>query len=224
MYRIGDFSVISRVSIKMLRHYDDMELLKPREVDRFTGYRYYTLDQLPRLNRIMALKSMGFSLAEIRDLLEGSLPAEVLKRQAAAKRKELLAQLQETEQKLAHLQTWMRRIELESAMPQYEIILKSMTEHLPPLPEPSPEMITLPLPNRAGLPQDVMIANNDPIPPDMLACTVHTGAEDDLIQAYLALDLWIKENSYQPAGPPREITLQQSPLIIEVQLPIKTRG
>ena len=54
MIRIGDFSKLSRVSIKALRLYDEMGLLKPVEVDRFTGYRYYEFDQLPRLYRTLA--------------------------------------------------------------------------------------------------------------------------------------------------------------------------
>ena len=72
MIRIGDFSKLSRVSIKALRLYDEMGLLKPVDVDRFTGYRYYEFDQLPRLYRILALKDLGFSLEEIGRLLEGN--------------------------------------------------------------------------------------------------------------------------------------------------------
>ena len=76
MIRIGDFSKLSRVSVKTLRFYDEMGLLKPVEVDRFTGYRYYEFNQLPRLYRILALKDLGFSLEEIGHLLEGDLSAE----------------------------------------------------------------------------------------------------------------------------------------------------
>ncbi|MEJ2047981.1 MAG: MerR family DNA-binding transcriptional regulator, partial [Dehalococcoidia bacterium] len=47
MLKIGDFSRLSRVTVKALRYYDEIGLLKPVEVDRFTGYRYYSLDQLP---------------------------------------------------------------------------------------------------------------------------------------------------------------------------------
>ena len=46
MLKIGDFSKLSRVSIRMLRHYDDIGLLKPAEIDEFTGYRYYHEQQL----------------------------------------------------------------------------------------------------------------------------------------------------------------------------------
>lgn len=70
MLRIGVFSKLSRVSIRMLRHYDDIGLLKPAEIDQFTGYRYYSPEQLPVIGRITALKDMGFSLADIVKMLE----------------------------------------------------------------------------------------------------------------------------------------------------------
>ena len=55
MFKIGDFSKLSRVSVKTLRYYDELGLLKPAHVDHFTGYRFYSADQLPQLNRILAL-------------------------------------------------------------------------------------------------------------------------------------------------------------------------
>ena len=67
MFKIGEFSKLSRVSVKALRHYDDMGLLRPAQVDRFTSYRYYALEQLPRLHRILGLKELGFSLEQIGD-------------------------------------------------------------------------------------------------------------------------------------------------------------
>ena len=60
MFKIGDFSRLAQVSVRMLRHYDKLGLLEPSYTDRFTGYRYYTIDQLPRLNRIVALNDLGF--------------------------------------------------------------------------------------------------------------------------------------------------------------------
>jgi DNA-binding transcriptional MerR regulator len=69
MIKIGDFSKLARVSIKALRYYDEIGLLKPVSVDQYTGYRYYSTSQLPRLIRIIALKDMGLSLEEIAKLL-----------------------------------------------------------------------------------------------------------------------------------------------------------
>ena len=62
MLKIGDFSKLSYVSAKALRHYDDLGLLQPAHIDPATGYRYYTVDQLPRLHRILALKDLGLAL------------------------------------------------------------------------------------------------------------------------------------------------------------------
>ena len=70
MLKIGEFSKLSRISIRMLRHYDDIGLLKPAEIDDFTGYRYYREEQLFIIGRITSLKDMGFALAEIIKILD----------------------------------------------------------------------------------------------------------------------------------------------------------
>ena len=66
---IGDFSKYCQVTVKTLRHYEKLGLLVPNEVDEWTRYRYYDMAQMQRLNGILRLKGMGFSLEEIRDLL-----------------------------------------------------------------------------------------------------------------------------------------------------------
>jgi DNA-binding transcriptional MerR regulator len=72
MFKIGEFSRLTRVTVKMLRHYDEIGLLEPSLVDAPSGYRYYEAAQLPRLNRIIALKDLGFSLEAIQTLLGGA--------------------------------------------------------------------------------------------------------------------------------------------------------
>ncbi|KFM98811.1 merR regulatory family protein [Bacillus clarus] len=72
MVRIGDFSKLSSISIRMLRHYDKMELLQPEKVDVQTGYRYYSAAQLKKANQIQTLKDMRFSLAAIKEILESN--------------------------------------------------------------------------------------------------------------------------------------------------------
>ena len=64
MLKIGDFSKLSRLSVRMLRHYDERGLLVPLSTDPFTGYRYYAEEQLAAAAHIAALRAMGFSLAE----------------------------------------------------------------------------------------------------------------------------------------------------------------
>ena len=68
--KIGVFSQMMQVTVKTLRHYEQKGLLYPCEVDEWTGYRYYSVDQMQRLNNIRQLQSLGFSLDEIKDLYE----------------------------------------------------------------------------------------------------------------------------------------------------------
>ena len=62
MFRIGEFSKIAQVSGRLLRYYDKLGLFKPIRIDPETGYRYYSAQQLPALNRILALKELGLTL------------------------------------------------------------------------------------------------------------------------------------------------------------------
>lgn len=70
MLKIGDFSRLARVSVRMLRHYDEIGLLKPHTINDLTGYRFYLAEQIPKVNRIQVLKGIGFSLLEICGLME----------------------------------------------------------------------------------------------------------------------------------------------------------
>jgi DNA-binding transcriptional MerR regulator len=104
MFKIGDFSKLSRVSVKTLRYYDEVGLLKPIQIDRFTGYRFYSVDQLPRLNRILALKDLGFSLEQIGRLLDEELPPSELRGMLRLKQGELQQQVDEQQSRLARVE------------------------------------------------------------------------------------------------------------------------
>ncbi len=80
MLKIGDFSALSKISIFMLRHYNEIGLLIPAHIDEATGYRYYSEEQLPIANRIQALKSMGLGLSIIKDILSEYNNEDSLKR------------------------------------------------------------------------------------------------------------------------------------------------
>src|SRR5215469_2663679 len=79
MLKIGEFAQVVHVSIATLRHYEKVGLLKPAVLDPDTGYRYYSLDQLPRVHRLLALKDLGFSLEQIAQILEEALSLEHLR-------------------------------------------------------------------------------------------------------------------------------------------------
>lgn len=126
MIRIGDFSKLSRVSIKALRLYDEMGLLKPVEVDRFTGYRYYEFNQLPRLYRILALKDLGFSLEEIGRLLESEMPVEQMRGMLRLRRAEIRQRVEAEEARLQRVELWLRVIEQEDSMSKYDVVIKTI--------------------------------------------------------------------------------------------------
>ncbi len=79
MIKIGELSKLAQVPIATLRYYDQVGLLKPIQVDDFTGYRYYSVNQLPRLNRILALKGLGFTLEQIAGALDEGLAVEQMR-------------------------------------------------------------------------------------------------------------------------------------------------
>lgn len=66
LYKIGEFSRRTNVSVKTLRYYDEINLFKPQEIDLFSGYRYYSDEQIDDLKVILSLKEVGFSLEEIK--------------------------------------------------------------------------------------------------------------------------------------------------------------
>ena len=126
MFKIGEFSQLGQVSVRMLRHYDKLGLLNPEHTDPFTGYRYYKLDQLPRLNRILALKDLGLSLDEIARLLESNLELEQLEGMLLMKQAQIQQNIQEEQQRLARVASRLRQIKQEDEPSPYEIVLKTI--------------------------------------------------------------------------------------------------
>jgi DNA-binding transcriptional MerR regulator len=126
MLRIGYFSRISQVAIQTLRYYDKIGLLKPAHVDHVTGYRYYALDQLPRLNRILALKDLGLSLEQIARMLQADVSADELRGMLRFRRAELADQMREMHAQLTRVEARLRSIEQEGTMPAYDVVLKTV--------------------------------------------------------------------------------------------------
>ncbi|MHC1782695.1 MAG: MerR family transcriptional regulator [Anaerolineaceae bacterium] len=127
MLKIGDFSKLSQVSLKTLRFYDEMGLLKPSQIDRFTSYRYYTVDQLPRLNRILALKDLGFSLEQIRQILEQDLAPAELRGMLRLKQAEIQQEMDIERARLERIEARLRQIEQENPMSKYDVVIKKVS-------------------------------------------------------------------------------------------------
>ncbi|TDU03206.1 DNA-binding transcriptional MerR regulator [Streptomyces sp. 846.5] len=126
MFTIGDFAGHGRVSIRMLRHYDAIGLLRPARVDRSSGYRFYEAAQLSRLNRIVALKDLGFTLQQVQTILDEDVSAQELRGMLRLRRAELEAAIAEAASNLVQVEARLRSIENEGAMPQEDVVIKSL--------------------------------------------------------------------------------------------------
>ena len=128
MLKIGDFSKLSRVSIRMLRHYDEIGLLRPVKIDPESGYRYYSENQLPVAGRITALKDMGFGLSAIGEMLMCADDSEKLMRHLLLKQAELVKLRRQTAYRIRLLETAMERLRKDDKTMKYDVTLKKFPE------------------------------------------------------------------------------------------------
>ncbi|WP_405515417.1 MerR family transcriptional regulator [Streptomyces canus] len=126
MFTIGDFARHGRVSVRMLRHYDATGLLHPAHVDPASGYRYYTAAQLARLNRIIALKDLGFTLQQVQDIVDEKVSAEELRGMLRLRRAELETAMAAAGARLIQVEARLRAIESEGRMPTNDVVIKSV--------------------------------------------------------------------------------------------------
>jgi DNA-binding transcriptional MerR regulator/predicted transcriptional regulator YdeE len=113
-----------QIPVATLRYYDQLGLLKPIEVDRFTGYRYYSAGQLPRLHRILALKGLGFSLEQIGAVLAEGLTPEQMRGMLRLRHAQISQQLAESQNQLIEVEVRLQQIEREEQLSIYDVILK----------------------------------------------------------------------------------------------------
>ncbi len=269
MLKIGEFARVGQVSIATLRHYDQCGLLKPTTLDPDTGYRYYALEQLPCLHRILALKELGFSLEQIARLLEEDLSLEQLHGMFKLKQAQTQNMIDTEQAHLAHIAARLHQIEQEGKMPKYEVLLKqvdavlvaSIRETIPigdnlrrlyakiaayldqqHIQHSEPDMLllhsrhewhgdNLAIDVEAAIPLPTALSGNEQItirtlPGVSMACTIHTGDDLSLGQAYAALYRWMNDNGYRITDTPRQIYLQHAEhmdpgqYVTEVQFPV----
>ena len=124
MFKIGDFSQLGRVTVRTLRHYDELGLLKPAKIDDESSYRFYTVEQLPKLNRIVALKDLGFSLLEIQRFVKEDVSVDELREMLEQKQAEAKVRLLEEQRRLGRIEARLQMIEDEGVSPDYDVTLK----------------------------------------------------------------------------------------------------
>jgi len=126
LLKIGDFSKLSQATIKTLRHYDDLGLLKPAHIDQFTKYRYYTIEQLAQIHRIIALKELGISLEQIGIMIHNAPSKEQIKGMLMLQEADIDQRMREEQARLALVRFRLRMLDMEEEMPDLEIIVKKI--------------------------------------------------------------------------------------------------
>jgi DNA-binding transcriptional MerR regulator len=126
MFSIGDFAWHGRVSVRMLRHYDAIGLLQPAYTDPATGYRFYEADQLARLNRVIALKDLGFTLQQVQSILDENVGAAELRGMLKLRQAELAQRIADDQARLLSVEARLASIEQEGSMPADEVVLKDV--------------------------------------------------------------------------------------------------
>jgi effector-binding domain-containing protein len=234
MFKIGDFSRLSFVTVKTLHYYDEIGLLKPVKVDR--------------LNYIVALKNLGLSLEEIGTLVTNDLTPVQMRDIFILKKAELQQRVSEEQRRLEQVEKLLNQIEKEGKMPDYQVVMKKVAPmkiasvrgvvpnygDVTILFEKIVPVFTEHAASIAGAPlaiyydmehkeKDVDIEVAVPISEDLdlhdpvkvrelpgednVATMIHHGPYDTIHVAYQALMTWCDSNGYELAGPDREVYL-----------------
>lgn len=272
MFKIGDFSRLSRVSIRALRLYDQIGLLKPIHVDQFTGYRYYSAEQLPRLNRIIAFKDLGFSLEQIGELLHDNISPAQMRGMLRLKQAEAQQLINAEQARMRRIEARLQQIEQEDSNVSRDVVLKQVEAqpvaairdilpictHIKYLYDELEAELRHQELEIVGMTQtlwhdeeyllenvdaEVIIPIREPFAKtgratsykmpaiDQMACLIHQGSHDALVQTFNALLQWIEINHYQIIGANREIYWQpkitdsnfvkaDENVLIEIQFPV----
>jgi len=109
----------------MLRHYDQLGLLAPERVDSETGYRSYSVQQLGRLHRLLALRDLGFTLEQIGALLDDGPAVEQLRGMLRLRRAELAQTVADEQDRLRRVEARLRAIEGSSTMDAQDVVIKN---------------------------------------------------------------------------------------------------
>jgi len=126
MLKIRDFARLAEVSMTTLRYYDEIGLLKPISVDPETGYRFYTMDQLPHLHRILAFKELGLGLTQIAKILDEGVSPLALQGMLRLRQAQLQQQIQAEQEQLVRVEARLRSLEQGSSLLVYDVVLKAV--------------------------------------------------------------------------------------------------
>ncbi len=124
MLKIRDFAKLAEVSTTTLRYYDEIGLLKPVRVDPVNGYRFYTIDQLSRLHRILAFKALGLELNQIIAILNKGISPEELQGMLRLRQAEIQQRIEVEQEQLVRIEAHLRLLKYGNDVPAYAVVLK----------------------------------------------------------------------------------------------------
>jgi DNA-binding transcriptional MerR regulator len=124
MLNIGEFARLGQVSPRMLRHYDELGLLPPERVDPDSGYRFYSVHQLGRLHRIVALRDIGFSLEQIGQILTQDISVDELRGMLRLRRAQIEHAVGEERDRLRRVEAHLRALEWRDIVELQDVVIK----------------------------------------------------------------------------------------------------
>jgi len=245
----GEFSQIARVSKRLLHYYDEIGLLKPAHIDPQTGYRYYSVRQLPRLNRILALKDLGLALDHIARMMQADISDEEIRGMLLLKKAEVQQTLLEEMQRLRRIEARLQQTIIPSPQEMLQLV-QHIQRILPSRVDPRAlgpfagvvytdgftlknndvelgYLLKKPVAELIALSEEYVLQMHElPAVPTM-ATAVQTGGPDLVFVALGRIAHWIEANGYRIVGPYREIGVELpgsdtfDEMIIEVQMPLE---
>ena len=125
MVTIGAFARLAQVSPRMLRHYDELGLFVPASVDASNGYRGYEIAQLRRLHRLLALRDLGFTLEEVRPLLDDEVSVDELRGMLRLRRSDVAQRVADEQARLRRVEAHLHALERTTPMSSLDVAVKT---------------------------------------------------------------------------------------------------
>lgn len=127
MYSIGEYARIAQVSKRLLRYYDEIGLFQPVKIDRASGHRYYSANQLSELNRILALKDLGISLNQIQRFVRDDISPTEIQGMLSLKKAELEQQVLSELQRIRTIESRLKQIQDRDSLVK-DVIVKEVPQ------------------------------------------------------------------------------------------------
>jgi DNA-binding transcriptional MerR regulator len=220
VFRISDFSRFTRISTKTLRHYDRLGLLRPAHVDAETRYRYYSATQVPRLQRVLALREAGFTLQHIAEILDEDPRGRTMKRLLELRRTETERRVEEERRRLADLEARLRAIEAGPGATPPDVVLQAVPAMRAGVRDSGPPLLTyhdrdyretdadveVVVPATRTGAKRLRIRTLPQIP--LAAYVTYAGSYEQWTSVTCSLLAWLEARRLAPSGSLREVYLQ----------------